>query len=169
MQSVAAVAHRATGAWPVCSPPFTAETLPVQLFEHVDLIWLGLHGVETNPDFLYGDETNIPGMSIASRIRALHVDSLRGLDLRGKVVFATSCYLPATNFPDAFKQAGATVVGGPGQNYGNKRRLVGADKLGAALVGAMRTTSDLLDALNFAKLVLNNTRADIDAKGFGIL
>lgn len=168
MESVARTAHQATGAWPITCPPFTANDFPIKLFRHADVIWLGLHGVETNPDYLYGDEVPIMA-GLPMRIRALSVVSLTDVNLTDKVVFATTCYLQKTNFPDAFKRQGAIVIGGPGENYGDTTRLVGADKLGAALLAMLRTGLDAARALDEAKLVLSGTQADVDAMEFGIL
>lgn len=169
MQSVARTARQATGAWPITCPPFTAKTFPVELFLQADLIWLGLHGTPDNPDYLYGDEVVGPIAGITTRVRALHVADLAGLDLSDKVVFATSCYLPSTNFPAAFKAQGATVIGGPGKNYGDTARLTGADRLGAAFLAARRAGLDIVRALNEAKRTLGESRADTDAREFGVL
>ena len=168
MESVARTAHEATGAWPVTCPPFDAKTFPVEIFRHADLVWLGLHGVPDNPDYLYGDEVPLVA-GLPMRIRALGVESLVELDLAGKIVFATSCYLTSTNFPDVFKSLGAVVIGGPGENYGDTAKLVGADKLGAALIAMLRAGLDPAQALDEAKGVLGDTRTDADAREFGIL
>lgn len=170
MASIARTAHQATGAWPVTCPPFDARSFPVGIFTQFDLIWLGLHGTEENPRFLYGDSALMAGLDIPVRKQALDVRSLRGLDLLGKIVFATTCHLPKTDFPAAFKACGATVIGGPGQNYGDTMRLVGADRLGAALVAALRNAVPIEKALDEAKRVLDlRVEADRDAAEFGII
>lgn len=171
MASVARTAHQATGAWPVLCPPFGADTFPVEFFERADLIWLGLHGVGDNPRHLFGDQVTLPGMVVPMRTRALTAQDLVGLNLRGRVVYATTCYLDQTDFPAVLKKAGATVIGGPGKNYGDTGKLVGADKLGAAFVGALRTTTTTIAAaLDEAKRTLDlQLEADRDAAEFAII
>ncbi len=172
MAIVARTAHQATGAWPVLCPPFTDKTFPVEFFERYDVIWLGLHGTENAPQFLYGDSVPMIGLNIPTRIQALDVEDLEGLNLLGKIVFATTCYLDQTDFPAAFKKAGATVIGGPGKNYGDTEHLVGADRLGAALIGELQATTaiPIEMALAEAKRALNpRLEADRDALEFGII
>lgn len=170
MESVARTTHRATGAWPLTSPLFEADTFPYKILERADVIWLALHGVPTQPTFLYGDEARFSWLPAPMRVRALDARDIRPLDLRGKVVFATTCYFPETDFPAAFKRAGAVVVGGPGKNYGDTRRLRGADKLGAVLVAGLRRALSLAEALAEAKAALDEqSEADVDAKEFGVL
>ncbi len=168
MQSVANAVFTATGAYPVTCPPFNHQTFNPHVFEQVDAIWLGLHGIKSDPRYLYGDE--ILAFPHNIRVKALFANDVAQLSLHGKIVFASSCYLPATDFPDAFKAAGAVVIGGPGENYGNTERPVGADRLGSILFGYLQQAMDVAQALATAKESLNpKVAAELDALGFEIL
>lgn len=169
MANVAGAVWQATKTHPVTCPPFTDQTFNIKVFEFVDIIWLGLHGVPQNPSFLYGDE--IPAFPFPIRIRALAADGIATLNLEGKIVYASTCFLPQTHFPEAFKKAGATIIGGPGENYGAPNRPEGADKLGMELLRNLTQpiTRTLEEILEMSKRVLGDSRADTDAKEFKIL
>jgi hypothetical protein len=140
------------------------------VLEWADFIWLGLHGVPPSPDFLFGDQIVAKPFSI--RVEALGVEGLADLNLRDKVVYAATCYMPDTNFPEAFKTAGAVVIGGPGENYGSRKRIVGVDKLGRELLAKFTLYPDvtqIAEILTEAKTVLTKGKADADAKEFEVL
>jgi hypothetical protein len=174
MRSVAGVVWQATGEMPVTCPPFTAELFPAKVFEGMDFIWLGLHGTTDDSDNLYGDSVKMFG-NLPLRVPALNVEQIVDLDLSGAVVFASTCHLPSTAFPAAFQQCGAQVIGGAGENYGNRRGVIGADLLGATLINVLSTikTTDRIElkhALSYAKTSLHRRRrADRDAMGFEVL
>ena len=107
----------ATDGMVLASPPST-EPVERGLFTGRDVIYLDLHG-ERGDDYLHGDGT-----------QALSIHSVRRMNLSGAVVFATVCYLPETLFVSAFLEAGArAVIGGHGENWGNRRTFTGAQKL----------------------------------------
>jgi hypothetical protein len=170
MRSVAPVVHRASGTFPITCPPFDVRTFDPKVFEWADFIWIGLHGVSDRPDYLYGDE--IVSKPFPIRLEALRVEGIADLNLTDKLVYAATCYMPSTNFPEAFRAAGATVVGGEGKNYGSHKRIVGVDKLGRALMTKFAQTQDIsrvAKMLAEAKKELKNNKADIDAKQFEVL
>jgi hypothetical protein len=172
MRSVADTVWAATGVHPVTAPPFSFLTFDPKVFERHKFIWLGLHGTTDTPGRLYGDVLRRI-MGIPVRSTALEVDQLDGLDLEGAIVFASTCYLPLTDFPAAFKACGAQVIGGPGKNYGHANKIIGADLLGATLLAVIQQgtlATDLIGALTQAKHSLYpSRRADRDALEFAVL
>lgn len=170
MRSAAPVVYRASGVFPVTCLPFTAETFNPKVFERADFIWLGLHGVPASPDYLFGDE--LPANPFPIRLEALSVEGISKLNLKGKLVFAATCYMSDTNFPEAFKEAGAAVIGGPGENFGSLHRILGVDKLGQSLIAnftTYRNVAYIERTLCNSKSVLTDGKADRDASEFGVL
>lgn len=110
-------------------PPFTAETVGPELLEGYDVLYLDLHG-KPGSFYLWAGKMQ--------DVAALSVETVRGADLTGCVVFALSCYLPETPFLAAFVGAGATVIGGEGPNYGGRFILSGAQLVAQRLLTAMR-------------------------------
>lgn len=169
MKRMSEVVWQATGAHPVTCPPFNYRTFDVRVFENVDVIWLGLHGYKGDTEYLYGDEITANPFSI--RVRALWVDGIEKLSLKGKLVYASTCFFTDSNFPTAFKAAGATVIGGPGENYGALSHPEGADKLGMEVISLVKRTTDVSfeAVLDAAKSVLGDSAPDKDAREFAIL
>ena len=100
------------------SPPVTVATFDPTWLESQEVIYLDLHGLP-GARYLYADGEY-----------ALDVDTVRGANLGGAVVFATSCYMSETPFLRAFLDAGASaVITGEGENYGGRWKLTGAGKL----------------------------------------
>ncbi len=83
-------------------------------------LYLDLHMRRAGEGALYGDGGQV----------ALTAAMVRKLDLRGVVVFATTCFL-ADGGPmlDALLSTGAGVIAGPGKNQGGVHTLLGADLL----------------------------------------
>ncbi|MFA6134399.1 MAG: hypothetical protein WC869_10345 [Phycisphaerae bacterium] len=123
------IARRVVGsaAAVLTSPPYGEELPPplrAILNPHVlppRFLYLDLHMRRAGEGAFYGDDGRV----------ALTVAMVRPLQLRGAVVFATTCFL-ADGGPmlDALLSTGAGVMAGPGKNLGGGRRaLLGADLL----------------------------------------
>lgn len=111
------------------SPPIRASDVDPAWLRGYDLLYLDLHGKPGNPRLWSGEDEMTP---------ALDVRTVQRADLAGTVVFATSCYLPATPFVKAFLKAGArAVVAGRGANYGGRTRVTGAQVLGRLFVRSL--------------------------------
>lgn len=109
------------GATLLSAPPYVAREMTPARLERYDVLYLDLHGQPGSVYLYYG----APALQAA-----LHVDTIRQANLAGAVVFATTCYLPATPFLHAFLQAGArAVIAGEGVNYAGRTRLAGAQLL----------------------------------------
>lgn len=109
------------GAQVLTSPPIYAGDFRPGWLEGHEFVYVDLHG-QPESVYLYS--------GLHQEWAALHRDTVRQADLRGTVVFATTCYLPETPFLRAFLEAGATeVVAGHEENFGARRRLTGAQRL----------------------------------------
>lgn len=109
----------ASGGLLITSPPEEEPNIPTLWLTGYDAIYIDLHA-DVGIDVLYGDDT-----------RALSLATVRGSWVDGAVVFLTSCYLPETDFIDAFLDAGAkAVIGGSGENWGGRIWAQGAQLLG---------------------------------------
>ena len=169
MHSQADVVWQATGAHPVTCPPFDYRTFDARVFERVDFVWLGLHGLPSDPNYLYGN--SVPANPFPVRVRALYANAILDLNLGGVVVYASVCHFTDTRFPQYFKKAGATVIGGPGTNYGRDKAVAGADKLGMLLMKIMGNVPKIAveTALVRAKRLLADNELDDDAREFQVL
>ena len=166
----AAMAVVGDGAEFLVAPPLGAAEIKAPLLEGYDVIYIDLHGVPSNR-YLWADPEQM--------WPALSVDAIRGADLQGTVVVATTCYLDETPFPQAFAQAGALVVGGSGPNTGSQAghgTLMGAQLLAREIVQGLRAGLDLDAALDGARRVLArsvwrliNRRAVDDALAFRVM
>jgi hypothetical protein len=169
MASQADVVWRATGTHPVTCPPFDYRTFDTRVMEQARFVWLGLHGMTTDPHYLYGN--SIPSNPFPIKVKALYAGDIRDLNLEGVVVYASVCHFTDTKFPYYFKKAGATVIGGPGENYGRDKGVAGADKLGMLLLKILgdvpRLAVDL--ALERAKEHLTDSQMEVDAREFKVL
>jgi hypothetical protein len=126
-----------------CPPTFASDLTPADL-EGYSLIYVDLHGQPESVYLRAGEGQDLP---------ALNAQTVRQADLAGTVVFATTCYLPQTPFLPAFLQAGAVaVVGGDGENWGKRKKPVGAQSLAAKMLARMRAGGvGLPEALEQAK------------------
>jgi len=121
-QNYAESTRKAAGVLPITCPPTTDATILQRWHGPYHLIYLDLHG-QPGARCWYGD----------NGIVALREEQVRRLSLRGAVVFAVNCYLGDEDSPmlDALLDAGAKyVIGGEGRNWGGKRTLLGAARLG---------------------------------------
>lgn len=125
------------------SPPIGAADVNAEWFEDQDLIYLDLHG-RSSSVYLWSGPS---GLSPALGLRT--VQTMR---LGKAVVFSTTCYLPETQFVDAFLKAGAlAVIAGEGQNWGTQERISGAQELALHLIRYMETGKPVKVALQMAK------------------
>lgn len=120
------------------SPRLTAETFPYAELEKVDVAYICLHGLPNIPSDLFGD----------NMVRALTVKPIRHLKLNGLKVILEGCYGLATNFPQAFLDAGAAFVIGskePTQDY--LMWLGDAGKVGSDLLRRVIRGEDFTEVL----------------------
>ncbi len=128
------------------SPPTFAREVQPEWFAGYDFIYLDLHGLVSSVYLYSGPE--------AERA-ALSLETVRAMALGGAVVFATTCYLPQTQFPAAFLAAGASaVIAGDGPNYGGRTRLTGAQTLAQLVLRFMERGLVASAALARAKRAL---------------
>jgi len=86
---------------------------------------------------------------------ALSVGTLRHVELRGAVVFASNCWLPESPMLSVLLEVGASgVVGGSGTNYGGTQTMAGADILGLYFRRGLQVGLTAQNALDVAKLRL---------------
>lgn len=155
--------RRAAGVEPLTCPPLDSRTFDPFWLEGQDLLWFDLHGLPFDRAW-YGDDHQ----------RALLAHDVHGLRLRGAVVFAASCHVsPGSPMLEAFLDAGATMVGGPGRNYGGRETVLGAGLLGmwlrrglAAGLGVDRALALAKARVKVAAVVGGNRMAARDALGF---
>lgn len=127
---------RGLGAEVVVCPPDDATTLTAKRLQGYDALYIDLHGLAGTGYLLAGKAQDLP---------ALSVNEVRQADLKGVVVFATTCFLPQTPFLQAFRDAGATVIAGEGENFGGRWTLSGAQSLARAVFeGLARQAGDAL-------------------------
>lgn len=120
-ESFAESARRAAGVIPLTCPPVSANRLDLDLFIGWDLIYFDLHG-EPGVPWFWGDDLT----------PALSRWQLESVHLGGAGVFAVNCFLDEVNSPmlDALLGSGAAwVIGGAGENFGGRKRVVGAPLL----------------------------------------
>lgn len=98
--------RQAAGVEPATAPPRSADDVWGVTLESYRLIYLDLHAVP-GAAVLTGDD-DLP---------ALSADTVRQARLAGTIAYITSCYLDQTELLPAFLEAGATVIGGSGQNF----------------------------------------------------
>jgi len=166
-KSFEASVKRAAGVTPLTSPPVIMQTFEPAWLEGYDFIYFKLHGLPSQP-YWYGD----------GYITAVSDHQIRRANLTNTIVFAANCHLCEKANGDiipspmltALLDAGAKcVVGGPGQNYAAKIRLVGADLLGfyfRILVAFPRITPDFAFRAARATFALKNDPVATDTLGF---
>jgi len=134
--------RRAAGVEPLTCPPLEASVFDARWLDGHDLLYFDLHG-KPDADYWQGD----------GGLTALWAAQVRAADLRGAVVFATSCYLEADGLMVvAFLDAGARcVIGGGGRNYGGRRTVLGAALLGLWLRRGLQWGLGLERALELAR------------------
>lgn len=103
-QSFARDVRRAAGVQPLTCPPVFADGLDEDLLSGHEFVYFQLHGVPGEP-YWYGD----------GWVTAINDGQLAAVG--NATVFANCCYLPEGPMLAAMLKAGATVVGGPGENY----------------------------------------------------
>lgn len=129
------------------SPPIYAADFNPAWLEGLDLLYLDLHGIPGSVYLWSGPKGH--------RSAALSLKTIMAADLRGTVVFLTTCYLPETHFLRAFLDAGAkAVIGGAGENWGTSRGLSGAQRLAKWLIRFLRRGKSPEEALRLAKRAL---------------
>lgn len=124
---------------------------------HADFVYIDLHGRPDDPEWLYAEDQ-----------RVLHVRDVE--DLPQRVVFATTCYLPQTEFYDALRRR-STLICGDGENYGLRDRAIGAPLLALWFRRVYEKTYDIDLSLRIAKFRVALTAwrmADRDALEFKI-
>lgn len=150
------------------SPPLFAPDVEPKLLEGYDVIYLDVHG-ESGGGYLYSYAGKSP-------LATLSFQTVQEARLDGVVVVATTCYLPSTPFVKAFLAAGASaVIGGPGPNWGTKRRLSGAQVLARRIIEELRAGIAPDEALRRSKKALRSSlrmffdrKATVDALGFEV-
>ena len=126
------------------SPPVASHSFEVRWTDHLDVLFIKLHGEEGSPRWF--DDFYNP---------ALNVNHVRQMRLKGTVVFVSNCWLPESPFLEALLAAGAkAVIGGSGVNYGGIDDMGGADLLGAYWLKAYEKGASPKAALRIAKVVL---------------
>lgn len=149
-QSYARSVRKAAGVDPITCPPLDANTIDVSRFEGYDLLYLDLHGRPDDTAW-YGDDRSV----------AMTAGQVRQIDLSGTVVFAANCYLGDENAPmmSALLDAGAkSVIAAPGKNYGGKKNLTGASRLGQWLRIMLSVGTEIDTALESAKRIVKAQR-----------
>ncbi len=122
------------------SPPIRAGDLKTHWFEEADIIYIDLFG-EAGDEWMY-----------STRGRLLSLDFVRSLALSGPIVFATTCFLPDTEFAQAFLDAGArAVIGGGELNWVGARRMAGAQWLAFWFVRSLRAGKSIEKAFKRAR------------------
>lgn len=126
------------------SPPVDAETFSSAWLMGYDVIYIDLLGEPGEPH-LY--------RSIGDVVEpALSVETVRDADLAGAVVVTTACYLDETPFLDAFLSSQASsVIGGPGYNYGDADRPLGAQTLARHIIARLGRGDTPEEALSRAR------------------
>lgn len=135
--------ERAAGVRPLTSPPASAGDFDTGLLEGRDLLYFDLHG-QPGASWWIGDRGLI----------ALTAGQFGEVNLGHAVVFAVSCYLADQDSPmlTALLDAGARyVIGGPGENWGGGKTLMGAALLGLQFRRLLERDYDPLIALAVAK------------------
>lgn len=165
--SFEASVRRAAGVKPLTSPPIIKETFEPAWLEGYDFIYFKLHGFTSQP-YWYGD----------GYLTAVSAHQISCANLKNTIIFVANCHLCEKINGDiipspmltALLDAGARcVVGGPGQNYAAKIRLVGADLLGfyfRILVTFPRITPDFAFRAARARFALTNDPVATDTLAF---
>ena len=150
-------ARRVAQSWPLKCPPVLAPGILWPNWNHVEFVYIDLHGKVEDPEWLYADGE-----------RVLHISDVRSLPPR--VVFATTCNLEETEFFDALRKG--TLIYGSGKNYGSRSRAIGAPLLALWFRRFYEITKDAEVSLRLSKARVALTAwargADRDALGFKI-
>lgn len=125
------------------APPVTGHMINHAMLEGYDAIYIDLHG-RPGSGLLYTKTER-------SMEPVLSIETVRAAYLRGTVVIATACYLPETPFLDAFLGQGASVIAGPGVNYGGRVEPAGAQLLARSILSNLARGMDPNAALTRAK------------------
>ena len=125
------------------APPVTGHMIKPAMLEGYDAIYIDLHGIPGS-GLLYAKTDKFLDPVLSTEV-------VKAAYLRGVVVIATSCYLPETPFLDAFLERGATVIGGPGVNYGGRKMVAGAQVLARLILSGLAKGLDAVAALNQAR------------------
>lgn len=152
------VSRRVCGGTVVTAPHFDPDVLE-STWAAADFIYIDLHGRPDQPKWLFAGGNRVIGHG------QIHNYA------RGKVIFATTCYLPGTAWFDELRD-GNVLVYGFGENYGGKgSRAIGAQLLALWFRRMLELGMSPRGALRCAKLRLVLTswrRADRDALSFTI-
>jgi hypothetical protein len=126
----------------VACPPFMAADIESFWLESYDFLYLDLHGLKGSVRLWSGPQL----------WAALDIKTVKGANLAGTIVFATSCFLPETRFIEAFLASGATcLVSGKGENYGTRAGINGAQKLAKLFIDGLQQGKAPALALSTAK------------------
>jgi hypothetical protein len=160
--------QKAMGAGLVfAAPPIASYSgiLSTEAARQADLLYFRLHGSPDQRVMWYGEE-------IKDRwTPALHASEVDGLDMRGQLVLAGTCWGMTSAFVGAFTSAGADFIGGYGFNYAasSTSRVIGTDKLAEGVLAGLKLGLSHAGALRYGKTRLLATawrRADRDALRF---
>lgn len=154
---------RATGVYPLLSPPLSAATIHPVMLRGYDLLWFDFHGRDAAAQW-----DNNDGMV------AITAEQIRRAELLGCTVFTTACWAGERDSPmlHAFLAAGARyVVAGAGPNWSGAQRVSGAARLGRWLRIGMGWGLGTPAALGVARTMLrmtSNTEPTKDSLRFEI-
>lgn len=152
------VSRRVVGGTVIVVPGFDLYTLELT-WQEADFIYIDLHGRPDQPKWLFADGKRVIGYQQIQNYA------------RGKVIFATTCYLPGTAWYDTLRD-GNVLVSGRGKNYGSDgERAIGAQLLALWFRRMLELGMSPESALRCAKfrVVLTSwRRADRDALSFEI-
>ena len=157
-QKYTEVSRRVAGGTVVTAPYFDPTILELT-WNEADYIYIDLHGRLDQPRWLF-----------ASGKRVICYEQIKDY-AKGKVIFATTCYLPGTAWFDTLRN-GNVLVYGSGENYGGKGdRAIGAQLLALWFRRMLQLGLSPRSALRCARLRVFLTswrRADRDALKFTI-
>lgn len=169
---------KATGVYPLTSPPLTATTLDSKMLEGYDLLYFRLHAFKGGERW-YGESLEVASLPKAVRGVALKrwpaLDRLHFVmaDLGGAIVVLANCYGASSPLVQAMYKAGASVViAGSGPNYAAGNRVMGADLLVQQVIRGLQAGKNIKKALRWARMRLLLTawrKPDRDALGFRII
>lgn len=148
-----------TGVEPDTCPPVSSETLMPTKFLGRHAVVIKLHASSQYSDVWLGDDWK-PALAVAH---------FAGLQMRGTVIIAQTCYMPASPFLPAMLATGASVVGGNGTNSGGYNIMVGSDWLVRYMLGGLDAGLSVKGALRYAKvrvLLRGPTKENRDAIDF---
>jgi len=156
----ARAAKTVVGDGPVITAPWFNMTTLELTWHEADFIYLDLHGRPDQPKWLFADGK-----------RVISYQQIQMLP-KGKVIFATTCYLPGTALYDSLRW-GNVLVSGAGENYGSAdERVIGAQLLALWFRRMLQLGMSPDSALRCAKARVALTslfrRGDRDALKFSI-